>query len=263
MTTLSDYQVMYGDLLMGPGTPFDIAPGSLGFLDVDGLRTSDTERARGDGSWTGEEYASAQTFPLSLEIYPGHGLSLPAAVRAFLDATTPRTPRELWFKLPFLEEERVLLGVRVRRRHVPIDMTFGRLVKAEIDLFAPDPARYGPEMQLKAVVGIRPRVSGVNQGSLDSWARFYLSHPQGIDGPVTIRHLETGSRISIDTRTGPGEVLVIDQEIGTAVVDYVSDRSTALTARQWWTVSPGASFTVELEAPAGTSMDVGWRASWW
>jgi hypothetical protein len=260
---LSDMQLMYGDLLMGRGTPYDVNWETIGLLDLPPIRGTDTDRARGDGAWSGEEFAGAQTFPVSVLMTGRLRVPLSTAVEALRSETTPRVPRDLWFKVPHMDEPRCLLGVRVRRRAIPIARGFDQVVRAEFDLRANDPARYGPEMQLNVLADSRDRVAGVNQGDLDAWPKFYLSHPQGISGPVSILHLETGSRIAINTRTAPGEVLVIDQEVGTAVVDYVSDRSTALTARQWWTASPKSSFTVALEAPAGTSMDVGWRASWW
>lgn len=260
---LSDYQVMYGDLLMGPGTTYDVDWSTLGLLDAPPVRASDIERARGDGVWQGEEFVGSQTFPLSVQMFGWERIDVGTAVRAFLDNTTPRVPRDLWFKVPHLEEPRCLLGVKVRRRAVPVTRLFGGKVRAELDLFAPDPARYGPEMKLNATLPGRSRVAGVNPGDLDTWPRFYLSSKTGITQPITIRHLETGDLISIATTTGPDEVLVIDPTIGTAVVDYVSDRTAALVHRQWWTVPSRSNFTVQLLAEPGVSMDIIWRASWW
>lgn len=260
---LSDMQLMYGDLLMGRGTPYDVDWTTIGLLDLPPIRATDTDRPRGDGAWSGEEFAGAQTFPVSVLMTGRLRVPLSTAVEALRSETTPRVPRPLWFKVPHMDEPRCLLGVRVRRRAIPITRGFDQVVRAEFDLRANDPARYGPEMQLNAEVGVRPTVVGVNQGDLDATPIFYLSHPDGLNGIVTVRHVESGSRITINTQTAPGEVLVIDQTTGTAVVDYVSDRSAALIHREWWTAPPKSPFTVLLQAPVGTILDVGWRASWW
>lgn len=260
---LSDYQLMYGDLLMGRGTPYDVNWETIGLLDAPPIRSTDTDRPRGDGAWNGEEFAGPQTFPVSLMMSGRLRIPLTTAVEALRSETTPRVPRDLWFKVPHMAEPRCLLDVRVRRRAIPITRGFEHVVRAELDLRANDPARYGPEMELNALAGLRDRVAGVNQGDLDAWPLFYLSHPQGIDGQIIIRHVESGSRISINTTTAADEVLLIDPTVGTAVVDYVSDRTAALVYREWWSVPPQSGFTVRLEAPDGVRLDVAWRASWW
>lgn len=260
---LGDMQAMYGNLLMGAGTPYDLAWDKLGLLDAPPIRASDTDRARGDGVWTGEEWAGAQTFPFSVQMFGRAGIDIGVAVRTLLAETTLRTPRDLWFKVPHLSEARCLQGVRVRRRAVPIARGFGHVVKAEFDLFAPDPARYGPEMTLQAQTVVQPVVAGVNQGDLDSWPVFYLSHPTGITGPVTITHEDSGSVIAISTTTGPGQALAIDPSVGTAIVDYIVDKGADLTSRQWWSIPPGSTFTVRVAGQSGLRMDVVWRPSWW
>lgn len=271
MIPLSDYQVMYGNLLMGPGTTYDVNWATLGLLDLPPIRAADSDRPRGDGVWQGEEFAGAQTFPLSVQMFGWQRIPVDVAVRTFLDETTPMVPRDLWFKVPHLEEPRCLLGVKVRRRHVPVLRAFDKKVTAQLDWFAPDATRYGALQTLvtEARDGAVSSVAGVNHGSLDAWPRFRLTRfpapgrAGGFAQPVTIFHHETGSVISIHTTVAPQQELIIDPATGTALVDGVLDRGADVSSRDWWAIPPHGSFTAELVAQDGVRMDVEWRTSWW
>lgn len=259
---LQDWQAQYGALLVGRGTPYDVDWTKTGLLDLPSMRTSDTERARGDGSWSGEEYASAQMVSLSLQMFGRARIDLGTVVRTLEERTTPRVGRDLWFKVPHFAQPRCLRGARVRRRAIPLTRGFEQVVRAELDLYAADPARYGPETTLTALAGSRPSVAGVNEGTLDAWPVFVVYGPSPAE-PVTIEHDQTGSLISITTALAAGQQLVIDPRVGTAVVDGVSDRGSSLTDRQWWAIPPLSPFSATMSGPEGLRVDVRWRAAWW
>lgn len=259
---LQDWQALYGDLLLGRGTPYDVDWTKSGLLDLPSMRASDTDRARGDGAWVGEEFAAAQTFSFSLQLFGAARIDLSTAVQVLEENTTPRVGRDLWFKVPHFDQPRCLLGARVRRRAIPFTRGFEQVVRVELDVFAPDPARYGPETTLTAVAGSRPSVAGVNEGTLDAWPLFVVYGPLA-SVPVTIVHAQTGSRIRFTTSLLSGQQLVIDPRTGTALVDGVDDRGAALSERQWWAIPPLSPFSATVDGPAGLRVDVRWRAAWW
>lgn len=262
---LDDFQGMYGNLLIGEGTPYDVDWSKSGLRDMPALRTTDTDRVRGDGVWVGEEFAGGQTIPLSVQMFGRAGVDLGEAVRAFDQNTTPRIPRDFWFKFPHQEQAHCLLGARVRRRAVPPSRHMREFVRAELDLFAPDPARYGAETTLAAVAGVRPVVAGTNEGTRPVFTAFRVYGPVSAGESLELVHEQTGSTVSMVFSAGinPRDYLVIDPRTGTALVNGYDDRGADLVAREWWPVAAGESFAVELRGPAGLRVDVTWRPAWW
>lgn len=258
---LRDFQVMYGDLLMGAGSPYRIPPTNIALLDLPALRSSDTEIAHGDGVWPGDDYAHGQTLPLSLTLIGDAAYAPYEALRPLLTATTPRCARDLWFKLPHLEQSRCLKGVLARRRAVPLEDSLDNYVRVELDLFAPDPTRYG-ETQVVSTTG-GGSVAGVNLGDKSTWPRIVVHGPLAEGQEVAVTDRDLGTTVAVSVPLTAGEQLVIDQQTGTALVDGWDDVGAWVTSRGWWSAQPSASFTADVTAPAGVRVDLEWEPAWW
>jgi hypothetical protein len=139
VNSLTDFQVEYAGLLMGPGTPYGLPP-TWTFLDSAPARTTDTARAWGDGSWSGPDFADTATWQLPIEISPIPGIPFAAAVmqlRAVLAIS--QASRPLWVKIPGM----ALQGIRAKctQRSIPIDHGFelGTLAVGAVQWRAPNP----------------------------------------------------------------------------------------------------------------------------
>lgn len=262
---LDDFQAAYGRLLMGRGTPYSLDWSSTGLLDVPSLRTSDTDRARGDGAWVGEDFADAQTIGLSLKLMGQAGVDLSHAVRVMEDATTPRTPRDLWYKLPHFETARCLRDVRVRRRAIPVQPHFREVVEAEFELYAPDPTRYGvtERRTFEAQAHEQFLADIVVGGNQPTWPTITVHGYMHPETPLVLTEYTTGSVIRVQTHLQEGEKLVIDQRTGTALINGRYPRPEALLERGWWAVQPGQSFRLGARCHTWVTVDVEWSPAWW
>ncbi len=139
---LSNYQLSYNGLTLGPGTPYGIV--KLEGLDLPTIRSGDVARPRDHGEQIGLDLMAGRDVVITLQAKPdGTSLqhSLSAFASAFSSAGTTEAP--LYLQLPNLP----LLAVmaRTRKRTSPFDVegfTVAGVVQVAVLLHATDPRLY-------------------------------------------------------------------------------------------------------------------------
>lgn len=290
---LDPWQGTLDGLLIGPGTPYDLA-GIEGLESLAEIRDSDEDLPTGDGIFIGEDYLSERKITLDLEVMATDDVSYAAALDALRWATRPKRDVELWFLLPTWPTPR-RCTVRVRRRLVPTDLQFELgLASAAVQLIAADPVLYGPDPAELSTGFAAPAGglqyplytdgSGTNLGYLDygppsPTGRLVIENPGDapiwpvfeIDGPlpaagVQIVHLSTGQRVQFEAEVPTGSTVRIDSSDGSAVIDGHADRGGALTWRDWWPIGPRESVEIafiRLGAPSDAVLRVLAPPGWW
>lgn len=284
VNTLTDFQCEYDGLLMGPGTAYGVPPHQL--LDMAAIKSMDTARTGGDGSWSGPDFADVLTFPLDIEVFGSPQYVFDAAAAALEQVVYPRTEAHgFWYKLP----SRPVRGIPAKpnRRHLPVDITWERgLSIAAVEFRATDPrwqsvpraasVAAGTTQRGGLVFPMFKRLSGANGkadfgssggsstttlangGNTDAWPYAVITPPAaGITTGFTVTI--AGHSVTYAGTVGSGQQVVLDYFAGTAGLmnagDPTSlvDRTILCTARDWWPVARRSSAVIGFYGPAGAS----------
>lgn len=152
-----------------------------------------------------------------------------------------------------------------------------------VQLFAPDPRRYGlvPHSVPTGLPsfgdgwsysyaynyqygdpGQSGSVNAFNAGNVDVWPKFTIAGP--VTNPV-ITHTGIGKRLAFTIDIADGDTLVIDAADKTVRLnDQVSRRNTLAARSDWWQLAPGNNvhqFTAR-SSPGGASLTVEWQDAW-
>jgi hypothetical protein len=162
------------------------------------------------------------------------------------------------------------------------DVTFS------LDLVAPDPRKYGRQLQLSTLAaapggglitplygsagamgvldfgppGIPGTVTVENVGTADTAPRFSIT---GYAPGFTITEVESGDRLVYAEAVPAGGTLTIDAADGAVLLDGQTDRSPYLTRREWSRI-PGRStrtYLFESRNNSGARMTLGVNPAWW
>ncbi|WP_256107209.1 phage distal tail protein [Streptomyces sp. ODS05-4] len=291
-----DGQIQWAGLLMGPGTPYQIdRSGLTGWDDLPTLDTGDVPRPDQHGSWPGAVWAQPRLVGATVWLVPptaGDSLATTAAFRA---ATGPEGG-ERWLAVR-LHGETLAVRARVSRRVVPQDRSYVRqgLAKASLQWTATDPRRFGPVLRQGGTVlpvaepglvfdgeagsglqwplewgadGVSGGFTAVNEGGAPAHPVIEFRGP--VRQPALIR-LDDGSRLQYDLVLGAGEVLTVDTESGTVVLNGTASRLyTAMplsVPEQLFRLEPGESalaFRSDDTTPdPRASVTVRWRDAHW
>jgi hypothetical protein len=141
-------------------------------------------------------------------------------------------------------------------------------------MLAVDPARYGPAESVSTGIavagsgytwpavwpadwgigGVDGRVSVTNDGSVETWPIMQVTG--GLSAGVELVEVITGSRLRLDRQIPLGSTAYFNARTGRAYLDSTAnDISGFMTGRDWWSVPPGATRTVQfnpLGAVTGT-----------
>ena len=283
VNTLTDFQCEYDGLLMGPNTAYGIPPFQL--LDMAAIKTMDTARIGGDGSWSGPDFADVLTFPLDIEVFGSPQSVFDAAAQALENVLFPRTAaRGFWYKLP----NRPARGIPAKptKRHLPVDITWERgLSIAAAEFRAPDPRWQSAPRSTTIAAGttqrgglvfpLFKRLSGpngkldfgstgssssqtlANSGNTDAWPYVVITPPgAGLNGfSVSV----AGHTVTYSGTVGSGQQVVLDFYAGLAGLinagDLTSlvDRTYLLTARDWWPIPARSSAVLAFYAAGGSA----------
>ncbi|MFD4371492.1 hypothetical protein ACFWPY_07860 [Streptomyces sp. NPDC058527] len=284
-------QIQYGDLLLGPGTPYRWRALS-GWEELPALDSSSALRPDAHGAYPGVLLAQTRTIDLSLMVRAPRD-QIGGAVAALNAGTVPRVdeiPLVVWLD----ERGPLLVHARAVRRNVPVAVgyTVGTILGAAIQWEASDPRRYGvdeqhvetglpaPEPGLEwaggaglewapdlgwGVGGATGNTTVVNGGDAPS------APVVTITGPVTTPRItqEDGRELEYDIVLAAGDTLVIDTRDGTVTLNGSASRLYTATARsipeQAWTLAPGTTsvaFRAETNSPAARC-SVQWRSAYW
>ncbi|GGT31994.1 phage distal tail protein [Streptomyces purpureus] len=291
-----DGQIQWAGLLMGPGTPYEIdRSGITGWDDLPTLDTGDVPRPDQHGAWPGAVWAQPRLVTATVWLSPATLAKALDTSLAFRAATGPEGG-ERWLAVR-LHGETLAVRARVSRRVVPQDRAYVRhgLGKASLQWTATDPRRFSTTLREgQAVLPIpEPGLTWDNEtGSGLPWPLDWggdaeagsftavneggaAAHPLiEFRGPVrrpTLSRLSDGRQLQYDIALGAGEVLTVDTEAGTVLLNGTASRlytaSPASAPEQLFRLEPGPTtlaFRSDDATPdPGASVTVRWRDSHW
>lgn len=150
----------------------------------------------------------------------------------------------------------------------------GHAFTFSIDSVAMDPYRYGPPVSASAGLatagtgypwpavwpadwgsgGSDGRASVTNSGDAETWP--ILQVRGGIASGVELVEIATGSDLRLDRQIPQDSVAIFNSRTGRVYLDSAANDITGfLTRREWWSVPPGATRTVQLN-PLGPTTGV-------
>jgi len=145
-------------------------------------------------------------------------------------------------------------------------------IEIAVDCFAADPLRYGDAVTASAGLpslaggitfpitfpitftstGDPGRIVLTNEGTQESWPQFTVRG--GLSNGFSLVAVETGKEIRFEFPLSPTDEVTVDPRSGQA---WINDPSNAvggfLTVRDWWSVPPGASRTVQFNGLGSVS----------
>lgn len=281
--------VQYGELLLGPGTPYGWR--SIGgWEDLPALDSGTVTRSDGHGAFPGRLLAQARTVTLDGLLVRAPPATIGAVVAALNAGTVPvedERPLVVW-----LDERGPLLAyARATRRAIPAGLGYrlGTITGGAIEFQATDPRRY--ELAERTVSATLPMSeAGLswplswplpfgNPGSTGTLSTTNVgdaeTHPViEFRGPVirpALTNLATGDAVEYDIPLAAGDVLTVDTRAGTVVLNSTASRIYTATSRsvpeQTFTLAPGTASLIFRAAPGSNdptaSATVRYRSAYW
>lgn len=294
-----DGQIQWAGLLLGPGTPYQIeAKGISGWDDLPALDTADVPRPDQHGAWPGARWAKPRTVGASVWLLPEARRQAGATLREFR-AATGLGGGEAWLAVR-LHGETLACRARVSRRVVPQDrgyVTQGA-AKTSLQWIATDPRRFETQERRagttlpKPESGLLWQEPGGATGKGLAWPLDWgtagqagtvgmansgsaTAHPViELRGPVQrpqLTRLTDGRRISYDIALGAGDVLTVDTQAGTVLLNGTTSRLYTATPdsspEQLFDLEPGVTPVVfrsdDITPDPRASVTVRWRNAHW
>ncbi|MEU5136690.1 phage distal tail protein [Streptomyces californicus] len=244
--------VQYGDLLLGPGTPYRWKT-LTGWEDLPPLDSGTVERADAHGAFPGQLLAQSRTVGVDGLMVRAPRAQIGEVVGALSAATAPRLdeiPLVAW-----LDERGPLLAfARATRRAVPTTLGYrvGTITGGAIEWVATDPRRYAlAEQSVRAMLpvsedGLKWEAAEVevlpdNQGDgIGEVWRWWSDGDPVITGngtgPVSVQPLTAaGELVWSAAASNYGWTVAAGQEV-TFAADLAA-RTAALITLRWWTAA--------------------------
>ncbi|MFG3406303.1 phage distal tail protein [Streptomyces sp. NPDC048142] len=294
-----DGQIQWAGLLMGPGTPYEIdRTGITGWDDLPVLDTGDISRPDQHGAWPGARWAQPRIVGASLWLLPRKAEEALGVLSAFRTATGA-DGGEQWLAVR-LHGQTLAVRARVSRRVVPQDRSFlvHGTTRTSVQWTATDPRRFGAVLR-EARAFLPVQEPGLDWPAEPGPAGMGLQWPlewgetgtagtctavnEGgaaalpvieFRGPLrrpTLTRLRDGRQLQYDIVLGPQDVLTVDTEAGTVLLNGTASRlytaAPASAPEQLFHLPPGAT---ELAFRAGdatpdprASVTLRWRDAHW
>lgn len=291
-----DGQIQWAGLLMGPGTPYEIdRTGLTGWDDLPALDTGDIPRPDQHGAWPGARWAQPRLVGTTVWLLPPSTADARQVTAAFR-AATGVGGGEQWLAVR-LHGETLAVRARISRRVVPQDRGYVSqgTAKASLQWTATDPRRFGAvERQGRATLPVsEPGLVWEDAAGLGlSWpldwggtggagtltavnAGGAPAHPVvEFHGPVrrpTLTRLSDGLRLQYDIVLGVGDVLTVDTEAGTVLLNGTASRLYTATSQsapeQLFQLEPGgtglAFHSDDTTPDPRAAAEVRWRDAHW
>lgn len=278
VASLTDFQMEFGGMLMGPGTDYDFQPG-LDWLDLGAVKTVDTPRDYADGSRSGPDYADVKILTADIEIWGDSPAEFQAACLAYINRFTVQADDiAFWQKIPGFP---VLgIGAKVTKRTLPITLgvDLGNLAVGSVQLRAVNPvwqslartvllassasltAGLVAPLGATAAGGVGVLDAGLassvsfsaalaNAGNTAAWPSVTVSGPCPGGFTITV----DGNAVTYGLDVLAGQTVTVDYLLGTATLGDGADRTYGLTARSFSPVQPGGASTVAFIAASGSA----------
>ena len=279
---MSDWQMSYNGLTFGASTVYGIRSVS-GLHDLPEVRSSDRDRARSHGQFSGSDYLSGRDIEVEITVSSKHpsNTTWQALSQAFVAGQVTDYP--LTIQIPGLAVgAEVTVSARVRRLALPVDMEYYIGVgRAVVQFHCVDPRLYASSVSTVSMT------QATSSGGLTFPATFNLSFGGAISGgsavctnsgefstpwvatisgPITdprIENVTTGQIIYFTGSLGAGETLVVGSLDRTALLNGEASRySWIKQGTQWFDLAPGNN-TIRLAGASGSgSMTVQYRSAW-
>ncbi len=278
---LDDWQIEIGGYVVGGDSRWLLVSVD-GLAGLPSLRTSDAPLLRRHGLHPGDDFLDGRSVILTLEGCADDEGQLTDDLRALVEATAPAGPEApVRFRLPGVAEGGVRrIGARVRRRSLPVDLTFAYGVPTvTLELFATDPLIYGDDEQAVTFEAVAqaggltwPLAWPLSWGAAGTGPQTvvvggaYPTQPVvEVAGPATFPRLEhVGQGRTLDYAglvVAEGQTLTVDLAARVALLDG-SPRYGLTPSSSWWTLDVGAN-VIRYEATAGAGRaTVRWRDAW-
>ncbi|MEU8519780.1 phage tail protein [Streptomyces sp. NPDC048577] len=291
-----DGQIQWAGLLMGPGTPYPVdRTGITGWDDLPTLDTGDIPRPDRHGSWPGARWAQPRLVGATVWLLP-EDASRAREVTSDFRAATGAEGGERWLAVR-LHGETLAVRARVSRRVVPQDRSYlhGGTSRTSLQWTATDPRRFGAELRQGRTVLPRTEPGLVWGSAVANGLEFPLdwggtgsagsltavnagsaaSHPVvEFRGPLrrpTLTRLSDGRQLQYDIVLGPQDVLTVDTEAGTVLLNGSASRLYTATStsspEQLFLFAPGSTalaFRSDDATPdPAASVTVLWRDAHW
>jgi hypothetical protein len=284
----SDFQMQFGTLLLGAGTPYEIdaESGLVGWDDLPGMDTADVPRPSAPGDYAGTVYPQGRIVTCQLSVHgdgPGHAANiaaLRAATTAALSVETPLAVR--------LAGQVTYISAKCLQRSIPTGVNYaaGATPKAVLQFKATDPRRYvtsltsvstAPPTSSGGVtwpitwpvtwstLGSGGGVSVVNTGDFDTPPVITIRGP--LTTPFVVRQ-DTSDVLEFNTTLAASDTIVVDVLAetvtlnGTTTMSLLTDRSAPVSS---FRMPPGTTGLLLREAagPDPTaSMTVAYRSAY-
>ncbi|WP_406412055.1 phage tail family protein [Streptomyces halstedii] len=287
--------IQYGDLLLGPGTPYGWK-NLTGWEDMPPLDSGTVPRAGAHGSYPGQLLSQSRTVGLDGLIVRAPRARIGTVVGALSAGTRPvvdELPLVVW-----LDERGPLLSwARAVRRAIPTGVGYrmGLVMGGAVQWEATDPRRYGlteyavpaslpvaePGLDWQTDPGPERLDWELDFGAVGSAGGMSVNNDGDADthpviefrGPVlrpSLTNLRTGDVLEYDLPLAAGDVLTVDTQAGTVMLNGAASRLYTVTARstpeEQFTLGCGTTDLIFRAAPdsnpAGTVL-VRYRAAYW
>ncbi|PJN38987.1 hypothetical protein CG747_20825 [Streptomyces sp. CB02959] len=283
-------RIQWGDLLMGPGTPYGVES-LLGLDDLPDVRSDDTNRPSQHGEYSGPDYTGARTIQLGLVLRADDPAALRDLKLALRRATQPAPAPA---PLRFLDWDIVAYG-KIRKRSIPYDAHYlWTTGEAALEVYCPDPRLYSLTEYTASTTAYSPSAGRTypltyprTYGSAGSSGRLTITNGGDsiaypllrIDGPVAQPVVEVisaaaggsntagdSSTLSITGTLQPGEYLTVDTRTRAVLLMGSAPRRDWVRAGSEWPVLPPGDSEIAYRgaalpgAPGQTSLlTVTWR----
>ena len=281
VTFLNPYSFAFNGFVFGGGnSPYQI-------LQIDGLealpdlRVQDSDRGYQDGMFSGRDFFSGRTITVTMQILSGNGLTAQANFNLLRAALQPQqtgtTP--LQFQLSGGENLQYI-NARVRKAISTIDpdYTYGK-IKAQFEFFCPDFRYYDNTTQTATMAVTQPlgrtynrtynltfgggsqtqTATITNNGDTTTYPIITIYGP--IINPV-VGSTTSGQNLSFNYTMGQSDIIVIDLQNKTVLLNGNPARNLLLGSSQWFAAPPGTSlyyFTGTGTTIGQTSATVQWN----
>ena len=281
VTSLNNYSFAFNNFVFGgANSPYQITAVD-GLASLPSLRVQDADRGYQDGMFSGRDFLGGRTVTITMLVLGGNGNSAQQNFALIQAALVPQqtgtTP--LQFQLSTATSlQRVNARVRSRSAIIDPEFTYG-YIKAQYTFYCPDPRFYDDTLQTATLVSSQPlgrtynRVYPLTYGggqqtntALITNSGWTATYPViTINGPLgnpSVGNLTTGVVLSFNYTMTNLDVLTIDLDARTILLNGTPARNYVTGTSNWFSAAPGANafYFTGVGATAGvTQATITWR----
>lgn len=281
---LTPGQMQIRDLVMGPGTAFNIKDCSLYDTNVD--VTGQGKRPFGHGSWAGTEWETDRVVPITIQITGANEAAVLASIRELKTAFRP-VETGASINLTWADEsgEYLMVGRPRMSKADQRNLAVG-ISEVSCAFMALDPMHYSATETVVGPISLPSFTGGLtfpitfpitfsgtlsggvaqvaNAGSANCALLYRVDGP--VEHPQVTLQRNDGQilNVSVDVNVATGQWLEIDTGARTSILNgTVSQRGvTSTEGADWPLLTPGTS-TIRFRGEGSGTLTVRFRNAWW